>query len=334
MESSIHMRRILKLSLACLAAGAVTACDPDTVVQTEAIPTAGVRFINAVPDTGAMDLRFVDLVESNAHWQQNFRNGIIISPTGASGIPASTTIQYKGARAGSRHFKIFMNGGCDETHCDQSYASTVVQDATVDLVAGHNYTVLLMGYTNATRQITTVDDNVDPPVVTTSTPAGLPASPPALQMVIIDETHDPGTQIGLRAINTTANAIDVFVRPSPGSFSATPTWDALAPMTASAHQDFAPGTYVYRVQNDGSATTLFADRIALQGQAAVTEAPGPFDARPGTLVAGSNVTAIIWPRSVEGSPAPQTDATSSAPSFLTPAISFVWDKRPPRPDGV
>ena len=54
MESLYLMRRILKLSLTCLAAGAVTACEPDTVITTEVLPYAGVRFINAVPDTAAM----------------------------------------------------------------------------------------------------------------------------------------------------------------------------------------------------------------------------------------------------------------------------------------
>ena len=62
------MRRSYKLSVLCLVLGAASACStPDKIVATEDIPTAGVRFINAVPDTNAMDFRFVDIVESNAH---------------------------------------------------------------------------------------------------------------------------------------------------------------------------------------------------------------------------------------------------------------------------
>ena len=63
------MRRILQLSTLCLAAGVVSACKPEEVVTTPKQPTAGVRFINAVPDTGAtfgLDFRFVDVVENSA----------------------------------------------------------------------------------------------------------------------------------------------------------------------------------------------------------------------------------------------------------------------------
>ena len=51
--------------------------DPDQIVNTENIPTAGVRFINAVPDSSGafgFDLRFVDLVESNTQFYVTFRD--------------------------------------------------------------------------------------------------------------------------------------------------------------------------------------------------------------------------------------------------------------------
>ena len=51
------MRSIFRASVLCLAIVAGGACNPDEVISTENIPTAGVRFINAVPDTGAA-LRF------------------------------------------------------------------------------------------------------------------------------------------------------------------------------------------------------------------------------------------------------------------------------------
>ena len=52
------MRRITQLPALVIAAGALAAlaaCSPDKVVTTEDVPTAGVRFINAVPDTGGSD---------------------------------------------------------------------------------------------------------------------------------------------------------------------------------------------------------------------------------------------------------------------------------------
>ena len=86
------MQRIVQLSVLCLAAGLVSACNPDQVIETEAIPTAGVRFINAVPDSAGafgMDFRFVDIVESNAQFRVTFRN----NPP-SSGVQVSTAIEY------------------------------------------------------------------------------------------------------------------------------------------------------------------------------------------------------------------------------------------------
>ena len=48
---------------------------------------------------------------------------------------------------------------------------------------------------------------------------------------------------------------------------------------------------------------------------------------PGSTIAGTALSAIIFPRSVAGSQAPQTAA------FAAPSVSFVWDRRPPRVPG-
>jgi hypothetical protein len=45
---------------------------------------------------------------------------------------------------------------------------------------------------------------------------------------------------------------------------------------------------------------------------------------PGTTVAGSAITAIIFPASVAGSKAPQGG------SFANPQLTFMWDRRPQR----
>src|SRR3954468_9340690 len=102
------MRRILQLSALCLVAGAASACKPDATNANPIAPTAGVRFINAVPDTGAafgLDFRFVDIVENSAAFRITFRN----NPQTSAGVTASAAIQYKAAKAGSRHFRIFLD---------------------------------------------------------------------------------------------------------------------------------------------------------------------------------------------------------------------------------
>ena len=308
MESSILMRRISNILILGVTVGALSACRPDEVIQTETPPTAGVRFIHAVPDTAAMDLRFVDMVESNAHFNITYRNNVVISPTGATGVPASTFIQFKPARAGQRHFRIFMNGGCTATACDQTYASTVVKDTTVDLVEGHNYSALLLGYANPTGP-------------------NRPAGAPAMRLMFIDETvpQPPAGQVALRVINATASAIDVRHYPNGGTVPAAATWSNVAPMSVSNYVTVPEGQYWYNVQPAGGGTALFADRRALLGSDAVTGPPGPFDAEPGTTVEGSAVTGIVFAPTVTGSQAPSGVATS---------ISFMWDRRPPRPPGI
>ena len=70
------MRRIFQLSTLGILAGVASACNPDRVVATQSPPFASVRFINAVPDTGAafgLDFRFVDIVENSDAFRITFR---------------------------------------------------------------------------------------------------------------------------------------------------------------------------------------------------------------------------------------------------------------------
>lgn len=306
-----HMRRIFHVSALCLAAAGVSACEPDGVIPTQVIPTAGVRFIHAVPDTGAMDFRFVDFVESNAHWNVAFRSNPVMSPTGANGVPASTLVQFKNARAGQRQFRIFMSG------TTPAVASTVVKDTIVILEADKNYTALLWGYANPTGP-------------------GRPAGAPAMRLTFFEETvASPGAQVALRVINAHTTAIDVrYYDATTGTAPGTVLATNVLPLTRSNYVTTAPAQFRYNVQPAGGGAVLFTDRIALIGAAAVTGPPGPFDALPGTTVAGSAVTAIVFPPSVTGSGAPQGAGSASIPSWTAPAITYVWDRRPPRPAGT
>lgn len=283
------MRRLVQLSMLGLVAGIAGACSPDEVVNTENIPTAGVRFINAVPDTGAsfgLDFRFVDLPESNSHFRISFRNNVVTT----SGVPASTQVQYKNARAGQRQFRIFL----DDTI--PAIAQTVLKDSTVTLEAGKLYTFLLWGNARS-------------------------AGADRMRLTVIDESvADPGANVALRVINTSGTAIDVRQYASTGTVPATATWANVGPYSISTYVAAPPGQKRFNVQPAGGGAALFTDPLALIGAAATVD----IEALPGTNIAGSAVTAIVFPRSVAGSKAPQGGA------FGSPAISFMWDRRPPR----
>ena len=292
------MRRIFQLSTLCFAASVVSACKPEEIVEVASAPTAGVRFVNAVPDTGAafgLDFRFIDIPENSDHFRITFRNNpqnqaIRVGDT----VTASAAIQFKAAKAGTRPFRIFL----DDTL--QKVASTVLKDSSATLVEGHNYTFLLWGNARS-------------------------SGADRMRLTVIDETvPDPGSQIALRVINATSSAIDV--RQYATTLPAAATWANLAPYTISSYVTTAPSEIKYNVRATGETTPLFVDRVALVGQPVNTETGGckvgvDCDVIPGTTVPGSAVTMIVFPRSVAG---------SKAANFTTPGGSFMWDRRPPR----
>jgi hypothetical protein len=292
------MRRIFELSVLCLAAGIVSACKPDDTISNPTPPTAGVRFINAVPDTsggGGLDFRFVDIVENSAAFAITFRN----NPLTASGVTASSLIQYKPAQAGSRHFRIFL----DDTI--QAVATTVLKDSTATLEASHNYTFLLWGNARS-------------------------SGADKMNLKVIDEdVPDPGSNVALRVINTTGSAIDVSAYTQGGTVPATPTWKNVAPYSISTYTTVPPNKIMFHVTAAGGTTALFSDALALVGEPVGTKTNGcevgvDCDVTPGTTVPGSAVTLIVFPASVTGAKTPQTSA------FKVPASSFMWDRRPPR----
>jgi Domain of unknown function (DUF4397) len=239
------MRRIYQLSVLGLAAGVVSACYPDQVVTTENIPTAGVRFINAVPDSGGafgFDMRFEDIVESNAQFRITFRNtpAATVSSGNTDTLIVGTSIQFKAARAGSRHFKIFLSDTL------QSIAQTVIADSTVTLVADHDYTFILWGNGRSPK-----------------------GAADAMHLSVIDETpQDPGSQVGLRVINATSAAIDARAFARGTTAPANPTWANVAPFSATTWVTQPPGNIDYDIRAAGGAALMFPLRQALPGAAA------------------------------------------------------------------
>jgi len=288
------MRRIFPISLLCLASGAVLACTPEQVIETEQIPTAGIRFIHAVPDTGQMDFRPVDIVENTTFYNVAFRS--------------TTLLYYKNARAGTRHFKIFRTPNQNASAAEQiAVAQTVVFDLpNEELEAGKRYTYLLWGFSRT-------------------------GSAPAMRVTrITDDPADPGTQVAVRVINTCLpgvcgtsadGAVDARVFTAAQTInSPASTWAAVAPLTASAYANVATNsayTFDFRPVGGATAGAALASGTGPAGTAQTIDQ----EAIPGTNVAGSAVTAILYSRNVVGSQA--TTAT-------TPGVTFLWDRRPPR----
>lgn len=260
------MRRIFQLSVLCLAAGVVTACEPEETIPTETAPTAGVRFVHAVPDTGAMDFRPVDIVENTHFYQVGFRG--------------TALLYYKNARAGARKFRIFMNGNT------QAVASTVVKDIDVTLEPGKNYTFIIWGNarTGSTPAMTLT--------ILTDDPAD-PGSQVALRILnatgaAIDGKQYPSTGAA-PATATWANVapltVSTYVAAAPGAirYRVEPAGGGTALFADAVALAGAPATGPGGVLCPPSTTGC--DR----------------DALPGTTLPGSGVSGIVFPRSVAGS---------------------------------
>lgn len=129
--------RLFRLFAFSAIAAVTVACANDTD-GTPVTPDvlAGLRYVNLVADTGAVDFRVVDIVE-NAPNQVNaaFRTGG--SP---QGLTTTFLPWYQGVEAGTRHIRVFMNS------TNPAVASQVVLDTVVTFTAGQNYTFYMYGY--------------------------------------------------------------------------------------------------------------------------------------------------------------------------------------------
>ncbi len=120
----------LRIAAALVATGVIAACSKDTGPTVNTLgPRARVRVINAIPDTIAMDYRFVDSVEAPIELGLVFR--------GASG--------YQPFKAGSRRLRAFA--------ASQNPAivfGAPIIDQVVTLKADTYYTLIHVGLANST----------------------------------------------------------------------------------------------------------------------------------------------------------------------------------------
>jgi hypothetical protein len=135
--------RYMRFAVILTAATALAAChESETGIQSRP-PLAGVRFINALPDTGTVDIRAIDQVE----W----------SPV-VNSLPYRTATEYQPIQADrARKFRVFPT--------DTTFAtSKFLIDGTLTFQPGHNYTVLVTGLARAgTQKFVLLTDDVTVP---------------------------------------------------------------------------------------------------------------------------------------------------------------------------
>lgn len=245
-------------------------------------PLAAIHFLNAVPDTMQLDFRVVDIVSNAGFFDANFRDGNMF---------------YTGIEAGNRQIRVFLSS------TNPNIASQVMWDSTLNLTAATNYTLIQAGFAR-----------------TGQTPA-------RAVWVLTDNPAAPGAaQIGLRVVNAGAGLgnVDVNVtRHAADTLPDTPLLGAVAYAATSAYLTLP----VDAVAADSSRVVITAAGTKTPVLAAVKlpvglAATSTADPVAGARIAGSVLSAVIVPRSVAGSAAPQT-----AP-FTVPTAVFLVDRRP------
>ena len=126
----LKMRRF-KIGLALASAAMLAACSGrEQGVPRGAGPVAYVRFVNAIPDSGGQDWRFVDAVEG-------FADRPSTCPSGEFSRARATRARPRA----SGHLRIFQSSidptFADPTKTSPAIVSTVFVDSTFTLVGGH-----------------------------------------------------------------------------------------------------------------------------------------------------------------------------------------------------
>jgi hypothetical protein len=117
---------------------AIAACNNDEITNTTPPPLAGVRFINAMADTHAVDIRMIDQVAWSAvALNLAFRSGTEHQPTEAK----------------TRRLRVFP------TSTDPAITSRFMLDTLITFAANTNYTLLLTGGSGSPRRFIVLTDN-------------------------------------------------------------------------------------------------------------------------------------------------------------------------------
>lgn len=265
--------RFSRLSLLPLALIAAAACHDDAVSVNTRPPLGGVRFVNAVPDGGPVDIRMVDQVE----WSANS----VADNTACCGLPFRGGTIHWATEAKARHIRVFPT--------DSSLAVTtqILHDTTITIEANKNVTLMLVGSRAAGGKVSFVkiDDN----------PGAVPSTQIATRLVNAGPATQPGPASGYITATSTS--------PLP----ATATFPTVAPLSASPYVLRPTGAFAFQATPAGDAATIWAALAAPTG----APASGLIGATVGATGGGSAFSAYLFPRSVAGTAAPQSTAFQS-----------------------
>jgi hypothetical protein len=257
---------VKRVCLAILLGAAVAACQKDTAGVLQTSPaTAGLRYFHAVPDTGYMDMRLVDIFD----YAPNTVGAAFRTGGNPMGVPTSLPPPFLSVRTGTHEIKAFL----DST--DLTTATTVMYDTTVTFVEGHNYTLIVYGSARSGTLHSLLLDNQD---------QALPSDTGTNPSVWVRTVHLAGdtTKLGVP---------DVFVT-TAASPSGTPTFGGPAYKAVTAYQRISVGALKAYLTRTGTTTPVTVTGTLPAGAVGTTTV-NPI---AGALVNGTYMTILILPR--------------------------------------
>lgn len=257
--------KTLQWGLLASVLGGIAACDEgDSTSPPPNVPTAAVRFINAVPDTMGLDYRFVDVVTNAGMYLAPFR---------------TLQAHHQTLPAGEHTFRVFLNNGSG----DPAILSTVVHEQTFTYAEDVSYTVVHSGFMRAgSTPAATVTVQQDNPAV------------PAAGRVGLRVMH----------LGAGMGPVDVFVGTNSTADqtpAATPTWTSVSYGQSTAYVEMDTAALRVAVTAPATTTPLLVSNTAAPAGSHASETSS---AITGVRIAGSVLTVVILPPSVAGSMAP------------------------------
>jgi Domain of unknown function (DUF4397) len=269
----------------CCVLAVAVGCKKDATFTEPQPLQAAVHWLEDVPDTGQMDMRPVDIISNAALMNADFRG---------------SNTYYQGIDAGSRRIRVFMSSS------NPAITGVPVLDTVVTFASPNLYTVIHTGF------------------------ARTGSAPGRSLWVIQDADADPGAgNIAVRIVNAgvgMATAVDVnLLRHASDTLPDAPkvgniAYKGVGTYLVFARDSVATDSLRVVVTATGTKTPVLFTLKLPRGVPGDTISNNPI---AGASVAGSVITAVIVPRSVAGSTAPQTAA------FTVPSAVFFVDRRPP-----
>lgn len=294
-----------RLIFAGLVVAAVVACDDDPVMtEVTPDPSAAIRWVNAVPDTVAMDYRIVDYPSNASEPNLPFR---------------ASSGNWRILPAGTHRIRVFFTN-TTAAGSMPAVVSQIFLDTTLTFEVGKKYTILHYGYAKSD------------------------ATPKQRLILIPDDPPTPAAgQVAIRAINAAPGIgpVDLYSQvvldttTAAAAVSGAPLFAniPLAGVTAWTDVAAAPSGRTFRVNATATGeTTPLADLLAPPGAAAAAQTPttAPLDPIAGARQGQSALTFVVFGPRVAYVLKTPAGASVNVAGSTTGGATTLLDRHPPR----